>query len=35
MAESEDKSKEKIELSDIYELEKYKDKLVEILNRYI
>ncbi len=31
----EDKSKEKIELSDIYELEKYKDKFVEILNRYI
>lgn len=30
-----DKSQEKITLNDIYELENYKDKFVEILNRYI
>ncbi len=30
-----DKSQEKITLNNIYELENYKDKFVEILNRYI
>lgn len=31
----EDKSQEKISLKNIYELENYRDKFVEILNRYI
>lgn len=32
---NDDKSKEKIEISGIYDLENFKDKFVEILNRYI